>query len=68
MNSHEVQKERSDIVRESIGFLTSDIKLDEQFDVTTCSDSSEGCTIYRKTGWKSVRKNCFPILELGFRP
>ena len=32
VNSHEVQKE-PESVRESIGFLTSDIKLDEQFDV-----------------------------------
>lgn len=32
VNGHEVQKE-PEAVRESIGFLTSDIKLDEQFDV-----------------------------------
>ena len=32
VNSHEVQKE-PESVRESIGFLHSDIKLDEQFDV-----------------------------------
>lgn len=32
VGGHEVQKE-PEAVRESIGFLTSDIKLDEQFDV-----------------------------------
>lgn len=32
VNGHEVQKE-SEAVRTNIGFLTSDIKLDEQFDV-----------------------------------
>ena len=32
VNKHEVQKE-PEAVRDSIGFLTSDIKLDEQFDV-----------------------------------
>lgn len=37
VNGHEVQKE-PEVVRDSIGFLTSDIKLDEQFDVNYMFD------------------------------
>ncbi len=65
MEGHEVQEE-PEAVRNSIGFLTSDIKLDEQFDPDYMLISLEGSAMCRGKSWKNEKRSCLHISDPEF--
>lgn len=67
VSGHEVQKE-PEAVRESIGFLTSDIKLDEQFDVDYMFGFSDACIMFRRMCWEDAKRSSLHTLESKILP